>query len=125
MPLNIKRRRRQLPVRVMEEYRDGQLRFKVTGYYIGGKRVRRYFVRREEADTFIQAETIKRENLGNRAQRIDGALAEDAIRAADLLRGHKVTIYDAARLAAEAAENVDSHGVRSSVAVNIFVTSVR
>ena len=101
------------------------MRFKVTGYYVGGKRTRRYFVTREEANTFVQAETIKRENLGNRAQRIDGALAEDAIRAADLLRGHKLTIYDAARLAADAAEKLAPHGVGPGDAVDFYVAAMR
>jgi hypothetical protein len=42
---------------------------RLTGYYVGGKRVRRYFLRREEAATFLRAESMKRENLGNRAER--------------------------------------------------------
>jgi hypothetical protein len=42
---------------------------RLTGYYVGGKRVRRYFLRREEAATFLHAESTKRENLGNRAER--------------------------------------------------------
>ncbi|MBA2436641.1 MAG: hypothetical protein H0V54_16435 [Chthoniobacterales bacterium] len=43
------------------------MRFKVAGYYVGGKRARKYFLKREHAETFIEGEQIRRENLGNRA----------------------------------------------------------
>lgn len=74
---------------------------------------------------FVHAEAIKPENLGNRAERIDGALAEDAIRATDLLRGHKITIHDAARFAADAAEKLAPHGATIGNAVDFYIRAMQ
>jgi integrase len=89
-------------LRIVSESVRGKRRFKVAGYYVDGKRVRRYFDSEAAAKTFIEAERIRRENLGNRATRIDGALAEDALRAADLLRETPYGLLDAAKVIADA-----------------------
>jgi integrase len=122
--INIKRRRRQPPLRVVKEKRNGRVRFKVAGYYEDGRRKRCYFGTQKEAETFIQAENTKRQNLGNRAQRINGALAEDAIRAADLLRTHGMTVYDAARTAAEAAEKLAPFRISIADAIDSFLATM-
>ena len=56
--------------------------FKIASYYLHGKRAHKFLPTREAAETFVEAEEIKRENLGSRAVRIDGVLAEDAVRPA-------------------------------------------
>src|SRR4029453_9506595 len=97
----IRRKRRRLhALKIVRERFHGKYRFKLSGYYVDGKRVRKYFETREAAETFIAAEKIRRENLGNRATHIDGALAEDALRASDALRSTPYTLFDAARLVA-------------------------
>lgn len=42
----------------------GQVRFKVAGLYVAGKRVRRYFATEAEAGIFIEAQTVRKSNLG-------------------------------------------------------------
>jgi hypothetical protein len=79
-------------LRIIEDIREGRVRFKLAGYYLHGKRARKFFETLEEAETFVQAEQVKRENLGTRARHIHGALAEDAVRVAELLRPHALTV---------------------------------
>ena len=79
MPLAARRRRKRThQLRIVPERVGGKKRFKLAGYYIDGKRVRKYFDTEAAAKTFVEAERIRRENLGKRAAHIDGALAEDA-----------------------------------------------
>jgi integrase/recombinase XerD len=119
------RRRRKHVLRIAEDMQEGRVRFKVAGLYIHGKRARKYFATRAEAETFIEAEEIKRENLGTRATHIDGPLAEDAVRAADLLRPHGMTVFDAARLATESVVKLAPYGVGVGEAVNFYVETMR
>ena len=102
MPFAARRRKRTHDLRIVSESVRGKRRFKLAGYYVDGKRVRKYFDSEGAAKTFIEAERIRRDNLGNRATRIDGALAEDALRAADLLRETPYGLLDAAKTIADA-----------------------
>ena len=108
----------------MRERSRGKYRFKLAGYYVDGKRVRKYFESREAAETFIQVERIRRDNLGNRATHIDGALAEDALRASDLLRSTPYTLFDAARLVAHAHKKLEPYSVRIDDAIDAHVAGI-
>ncbi len=76
---------------------NGQVRFKVAGLYVAGKRVRRYFGTEAEATTFIEAQTTRQGNLGARATNVDGRLVEDAVECEALLKKHGVRLLDAVR----------------------------
>ena len=125
-PLRVIRTKRQRShaLRIVRERLSGKYRFKISGYYVDGKRVRRYFETREAAETFIEAEQIRRENLGKRASHIDGALAEDALRASDILKPTPYTLLDAARLVAHAHDKLEPHSVRIDDAINEHAAAV-
>jgi integrase len=121
----IRRKRRRLhALKIVRERFHGKYRFKLSGYYVDGKRVRKYFETREAAETFIAAEKIRRENLGNRATHIDGALAEDALRASDALRSTPYTLFDAARLVAHAHKKLEPYAVRIDDAIDEHVVGI-
>ena len=126
LPLTvIRRKRRRLhALKIVRERLHGKDRFKLAGYYVDGKRVRKYFETREAAETFIQAEKIRRENLGNRATHIDGALAEDALRASDVLRSTPYTLFDAARSVAHAHKKLEPYSVRIDDAIDAHVAGI-
>jgi len=119
-PLTVIRTKRQRShaLRIVRERLSGKYRFKISGYYVDGKRVRKYFETREAAETFIEAEQIRRENLGKRARHIDGALVEDALRASDILKPTPYTVLDAARFVAQAHSKLEPHSVRIDDAIN-------
>jgi integrase len=119
-----RKRERSHALKVVRERLNEKYRFKVAGYYVGGKRVRKYFETREAAETFVEAEQIRRENLGKRATHIDGALAEDALRASDILKPTPYTLLDAARLVAHAHDKLEPHSVRIDDAVNEHVAAI-
>jgi integrase len=112
------KRQRSHALRIVRERLNGKYRFKIAGYYVDGKRIRKYFGTRKAAETFIEAEQIRRENLGKRATHIDGALAEDALRASDILEPTPYTLLDAARLVAHAHCKLEPHSVRIDDAIN-------
>jgi integrase/recombinase XerD len=118
------KRRRSHALRIVRERQNGKYRFKIAGYYVNGKRVRKYFETRETAEAFIQAEKIRRENLGNRATHIDGALAEDALRASDILKATPYMLLDAARLIAHAHSKLQVHSIRIDDAIDAHATAI-
>lgn len=75
----------------------GQSRFKVAGLYVAGKRVRRFFTTDLEAQTFIEAQTMRQGNLGARAAHVDGRLVEDAVECEAMLKVQGVRLLDAVR----------------------------
>jgi integrase len=119
-----RKRERSHALKVVRERLNEKYRFKVAGYYVGGKRVRKYFETREAAETFVEAEQIRRENLGKRATHIDGALAEDALRASDLLKPTPYTLLDAARFVAHAHSTLEPHSVRIDDAINAHAAAI-
>jgi integrase len=125
-PFAVIRRKRQRShaLKVVRERLNGKYRFKIAGYYVSGKRVRKYFETRKEAETFIDAEEIRRENLGKRATHIDGALTEDALRASDVLKPTPYTLLDAARLVAHAHSMLEPHSVRIDDAINAQTAAI-
>jgi integrase len=75
----------------------GPVRFKLTGLYIAGKRVRRYFGTQSEAQTFMEQQAVRQGNLGARATHIDGRLIEDAVECEALLKPYGLRLLDAVR----------------------------
>ena len=126
LPLGVirRKRRRSHALKIIRERLNGKYRFKLAGYYVDGKRVRKYFETREAAETFIEAEKIRRENLGNRATHIDGALAEDALRASDELRSTPDTLFGEGRLVASAHKKLEPYSVRIDDAINEHVAGI-
>ena len=118
------KRQRSHALRIVRERLNGKYRFKITGYYVNRKRIRKYFETREAAETFLEAEQIRRENLGKRAAHIDGALAEDALRASDILRPTPYTLLDAARFVAHAHSKLEPHAVRIDDAINAHAATI-
>ena len=72
-------------------------RFKITGLYIAGRRVRRFFRTAQEAKTFLEAQACKEETLGIRARSVDGRLHEQAAEADLMLRPFGICLLDAVR----------------------------
>ena len=118
------KRQRSHALRIVRERLNGKYRFKITGYYVNRKRIRKYFETREAAETFLEAEQIRRENLGKRAAHIDGALAEDALRASDILRPTPYTLLDAARFVAHAHSKLEPHAIRIDDAINAHAAAI-
>jgi integrase len=126
LPMAVMRTKRQRPhaLKIVRERSRGKTRFKIAGYYVAGKRIRKYFETRETAEAFIQVEKIRRENLGKRATHIDGALAEDALRALDALRSTPYTLHDAARLVAQTHKKLAPHAVRIDDAIDEHIAAI-
>ena len=57
----------------------------ISGYYVDGKRVRRFFETRADADSCVRQVEIQVENLGSRAEGIDPRLHFMALDAHDKL----------------------------------------
>jgi integrase len=125
-PFAVMRRKRQRShaLRIVRERLNGKHRFKIAGYYVDGKRVRKYFETQKAAEKFIEAEEIRRENLGKRAAHIHGALAEDALRAAELLKKTPYTLLDAARFVAHAHTKLEPHSIRIDDAINEHTAAI-
>lgn len=107
----VARKHRLVNLAVIPETVDGKRRYKIAGYYLQGKRVRKYFPTRGQAETFLRLELTRRQNLGARAAHIDGALAEDAVRAADALKGTPFNLLDAARIVARGHARLGPYSV--------------
>ena len=73
-------------------YRHHRYRWTITGHYVDGKRLRRYFEKRSDAEEFIQELRIKRENLGTKAANIDQRLHVMAVECSERLRSYGQTI---------------------------------
>jgi integrase len=118
------KRRRSHALRIVRERLNRKYRFKIAGYYVDGKRIRKYFETRDAAETFVESEQIRRENLGKRAAHIDGPLAEDALRASDILKPTPYTLLDAARFVAHAHSKLEPHSVRIDDAINAHAAEI-
>jgi integrase len=118
------KRQRSHALRIIPERLNGKDRFKIAGYYVDGKRVRKYFETRKAAKTFIEAEEIRRENLGKRATHIDGAIAEDALRASDILKATPYTLLEAARFVVHAHTKLEPHSIRIDDAISEHAAAI-
>src|SRR5262245_54431363 len=118
------KRQRSHALTIVRERLNGKSRFKIAGYYVNGKRVRKYFGTQKAAEMFLEAEQIRRENLGRRATHIDGALAEDALRASDILKTTPYTLLDAARFVVHAHTKLEPHSIRIDDAINEHTAAI-
>jgi integrase len=93
------------PTATQRKY-PGRRRFKIAGLYVAGERVRRIFGTRLEAETFIEQQVARTENLGARVSNVDGRLLEHAVECESLLEKHNVTLLDAIREFLSARESL-------------------
>src|SRR6266851_50351 len=91
----IMRRRRKHHPKVVRYRSNPQFRWTIAGYYVGGKRVRKFFKTQDEAERFIHRLEITTENLGTRATLIDQGLHVMAIECTDHLAPYGKTVADA------------------------------
>jgi integrase len=75
----------------------GQVRFRIVGLYVAGRRVQRFFSTLTEAQTFIEAETVRQGNLGARAMHVSSHTVEDAVECEMMLKPHGLRLLDAVR----------------------------
>jgi len=80
-----------------EEEFNGAVRFKITGLYIGGKRVGRFFQTEKEPKTFIEGQTVRQGNIDVVAKHRDGRTANDAVECEFMLRPCGARRLDAVR----------------------------
>ena len=125
MPLLHRKRQRAHDLKIIREWVRGKTRFKIAGYYVNGRRVRKFFDNEAYAKSFIQAERIRRLNLGNRATHIDGALAEDAVRAAEALAETGYGVLEAARLVGAAHQKLAPFGAGIPAAVDAYADQLK
>jgi integrase len=76
-------------------YRHHRFRFTIAGHYVNGRRVRRFFPTRAEAETFLHHLRVKRENLGTKAANIDQKLHVMAVECSERLKPYGQTIAEA------------------------------
>lgn len=90
-----KRRKRKHLLKAVPYKHHPTLKWTVTGHYINGKRVRRFFATEDDAKTFIEQQTTLREHLGARALAIPHELHVEAIECADKLKPWGKSLTDA------------------------------
>ncbi|MDD2676286.1 MAG: hypothetical protein PHP75_02280 [Methylacidiphilaceae bacterium] len=71
--------------RVKESGKNVGKPWTVTGVYLDGKRIRRFFATRQEAEAFARLQKLAASRLGHYAERISPALAEEALRCQEAL----------------------------------------
>lgn len=91
-------------------YRDRKrplLKWTVQGHFVDGKRKRRFFKTKAEAEGFVSQVKTKTENLGARGARIDPKVHVMAVEAMDMLAPFGKTIIDAAVFLRSHLESVE------------------
>ena len=89
------RRLRRTKPTVVPYRSNPKLKWTVAGYYVSGKRVRRFFPTKQEAQVFVDEIQIMTENLGTRATEIDQRLHVMALECHDLLAPYGKSLADA------------------------------
>jgi len=88
-------RKKRSKLAVVPYRNHSKYKWKIAGLYQSGKRVRRFFEKKAEAETFVRQLEIKAENLGSRATHIDPRLHVMAIECHDKLAPYGKTLADA------------------------------
>ncbi|WP_018289704.1 tyrosine-type recombinase/integrase [Verrucomicrobium sp. 3C] len=83
--------------RVKETGKNPGRPWTVTGVYLDGKRVRRFFATRDEAEAFARLQKLAASRLGHYAERISPALAEEALRCQEALQPYGKSLIEAVR----------------------------
>lgn len=91
------RRHRKNRPHIVHSYLHSRPLFKwaIAGYYVDGKRVRKFFKTKDDAQTFVRGIEITAENLGTRATQIDPRLHIMAVECNDLLNPYGKTLSEA------------------------------
>lgn len=90
-------RQRKKVLRIVPGLSHGSPCFVVSGLYVAGRRVRKFFPTEKEARTFVEAQRVREGNLGALAAKIDHQLANDAAECALMLKPHGARLLDAVR----------------------------
>lgn len=98
--------------------RRPHLKWTISGWYSGEKRIRRFFESKAEAEALAQQLLVKKENLGTRATHIDPRLHVMAVGCHDQLAPFGKTIADATAFYVKHLETV-----QRSCTVNELVTT--
>jgi integrase len=91
--VHFKRERRK--VLKLVPHNHPQLKWRLAGYYVNGKRVRKFFTSKADGHDFIDHTKIKTQNLGTRALNVPGWLHEMAVEGQARLTPHRKTLRDA------------------------------
>lgn len=114
---------RKLALRIRKTRIDGKTFFQVSvPNPEGGRPKRKTFSNKQDAETFLAAARIERENYGAAAFGITDALRTDAIRAAEILKDTGVTLTEAARAFLKDWQ-LKKNGVSMAHAVETFLAS--
>src|ERR1700681_903471 len=89
------RRKRTHRITIVPYHHHPKFKWTIAGYYVNGKRVRRFFETKREAQTFAEQLQVKAENLGSRATHIDQRLHVMALESHDRLASFGKTLTDA------------------------------
>ena len=81
--------------------RHGKKIWKLKGYYINGKRVRKFFNKKADGEEYIETLSVKKAALGNRAFEVSGWLHEQALKAQEILAPYQATLVEAAEVFVE------------------------
>lgn len=92
-----KAKRSKWPQVTRRKNAGGSISFCVDLGGVNGKRERKFFKTRAEADTYAEQQRTARENMGTAAFSIDDALRHDAITAKQILAPFKATLTEAAK----------------------------
>jgi integrase len=92
-----KAKRSKWPQVTRRKNAGGSISFCVDMGRVNGKRERKFFKTRAEADTYAEQQRTARENMGTAAFSIDDALRHDAITAKQILAPFKATLTEAAK----------------------------
>ncbi|MEY4484626.1 MAG: hypothetical protein RL693_2078 [Verrucomicrobiota bacterium] len=89
-------RKRRHTLKIVEEVINESIRYKVNTY-IAGKRSRRYFSKKTEAESFIATQNVRADNIGTLAKHMNSQLANDAAECAFLLKPYGARLLDCVR----------------------------
>jgi len=89
------RRRRKHQPKVVRYRGHPQFNWTIAGYYVDGKRVRKFFKTKDEAQRFVHGLEITTANLGTRATLIDPRLHVMAVECSNILAPYGKTLADA------------------------------
>lgn len=95
-------RQRKSQLSITETVIAGSLRYRVIGCYIAGKRVRKSFATKKEAQTFIETQAVRESNIGNLAKNMTPQLANDAAEVQAMIAPFNTRLLDAMRQWTEA-----------------------
>jgi integrase len=90
VPSSLKNRIRVVPYR-----HHPKLRWTIAGYSVGGKRVRRFFPTKSEAETFVHQLNIRAENLGTQAAQVNQALYVETVQCNERLKPYGKSLTEA------------------------------